>query len=139
MSDLNPTKAIAAALLTLALWAWPAGGVQAETLASSKITYYPALTSFALTNTSTASLHVLLEEDFELSQHELLSTLCYDARNMVNKRHWVLPTVRSWSRMVTHNGVVLVRPEPESEQDATARLLPTLSLSTFGARLRVSF
>lgn len=62
--------------------------------------------------------------------------MCNDVRRRERAKHWVFPTIKSISRIVTHNGVVVVENE---EANTDARLLPTLSLSTVGARLRVHF
>lgn len=107
--------------------------------ASSPLTNLPALTAFALTSDASAQLHVVLDQRPLLAHHKDLHVMCNDARQRQNKRHWVFPTIRSISRVVTHNGVVLVRPTPEQPLDATARILPTLSLNTVGAKLRISF
>jgi hypothetical protein len=105
----------------------------------SPLTNLPALTTFALTSDSSAQLHVVLDQRPLLAHHKDLHVMCNDARQRQNKRHWVFPTIRSISRVITHNGVVLVRPKPEQPLDATARIIPTLSLNTVGAKLRISF
>ncbi len=106
---------------------------------ASTLTHMPALTSFALTSDASPQLHVVLEQRTLIDPHKDLHIMCDDARRRLRKRHWVFPAIRDISRVVTHNGVVLVRPKPQQPLDATARIIPTLSLNTVGAKLRISF
>ena len=57
-----------------------------------------------------------------------------DLARRVRSRHWIFPTLKEISGVVTREGVVVVDTE---EKDA--RLLPTLSFSTVGAKVRINF
>lgn len=103
----------------------------------SSIQPYSSLSSLSLTNTAAHhQLERIVRPRDVLDNHQRLHALCHDVRRRERARHWVFPTIKSISRIVTHNGVVVVENE---EANTNARLLPTLSLSTVGARLRVHF
>ena len=83
------------------------------------------------------TLHTLsLRGNQNLALTKYLAELYHrDMRNRLNSKHWLLPTLKDLSGAVTRDGVVVMNLDEEKE----ARLLPTLNLSTFGAKVRIRF
>lgn len=79
------------------------------------------------------SLSIHNSQSLALTEH-LAALYHQDLARRVRSRHWIFPTLKEISGVVTREGVVVVDTE---EKDA--RLLPTLSFSTVGAKVRINF
>ena len=82
---------------------------------------------------ATHSLSLYNSQSLALTEH-LAAAYHHDLARRVRSRHWIFPTLKEISGVVTREGVVVMDTE---EKDA--RLLPTLSFSTVGAKVRINF
>lgn len=92
---------------------------------------YIAASAGLATHTFTLEAH----EALALTEHLAGIYHYQDLRRRISSRHWIFPTIRHIGGVVTRQGFELDLKTPDKE----ARLLPTLSLSTVGARVRIRF
>ncbi len=126
---------VAGILIAHILILLPATAMAAQD-ARHSLEHYPALNAFTWTTNEPSTLHMMVEPQSRLDQHKSLHAMCADARKRERSKHWVFPTIRSLSRIVTSHGVVVVE---HSKKNTSARIIPTMSFNTVGAKLRVSF
>lgn len=79
------------------------------------------------------SLSIHNTQSLALTEH-LAALYHQDLARRVRTRHWIFPTLKEISGVVTREGVVVV-----DNDEKAARLLPTLSFSTVGAKVRINF
>lgn len=141
----SPTLWAAVCLLaTLSLAAPAAAATEPEVEPSRLAARYttPELASFLIVAQLTSPDLFLLLERASLDPHQDLHLMWADARRREHSKHWIVPTISHIGYTVTREGLVLMTLDRDREVQQAgkeARLLPTLSFSTVGAKLRVNF